>query len=502
MSTCDVQFWDIRRKDGRRRPWEVRRVVAGREKSRSFVTKALADGFRSQLVQAARSGEPFDEQSGLPKRMARDGERRSWYEHARAYAEMKWPLSAAKSRRMIAEALATVTPALVTSTRGAPAPPLLRKALYRYAFNPAIGHAERPDEVVEALAWIQKASVDVSALSDPSLIRKALSASAVTLDGRPAAATTLRRKRAVLYNALGYAVELQLLDSNPIDRIQWKAAEVAATVDRRVVANPDQVRFLLAGVREQRMGERLVAFFGCLYFAGMRPAEALALRESNCILAERGWGRLNLTRSEPRAGVEWTDDGAAREVRGLKHRGQRETRSVPIPPELVRLLRDHIERLGVGPDGRLFRTGRNGAIQDGDYAEVWRNARRAVLTPEQVDSPLARRPYDLRHAAISLWLNAGVPATEVARRAGHGVAVMLSVYANCVDGQEQVANERIEHALSDSTPEYGRDRGSGHDRLNEVSDGSPVETDPAGQSRDNEDDSEPPKDETAGGGLA
>jgi integrase len=42
---------------------------------------------------------------------------------------------------------------------------------------------------------------------------------------------------------------------------------------------------------------------------------------------------------------------------------------------------------------------------------------------------------DLRHAAVSLWVNAGVPATEVARRAGHGVAVLLKVYANCIDGQ-------------------------------------------------------------------
>jgi integrase len=31
----------------------------------------------------------------------------------------------------------------------------------------------------------------------------------------------------VFYNALGYAVELGLLDANPIDRVQWKAPEVA-----------------------------------------------------------------------------------------------------------------------------------------------------------------------------------------------------------------------------------------------------------------------------------
>jgi hypothetical protein len=37
-------------------------------------------------------------------------------------------------------------------------------------------------------------------------------------------------------------------------------------------------------------------------------------------------------------------------------------------------------------------------------------------------------------------VNAGVPATEVARRAGHGVAVLLKVYANCIDGQTDAAN--------------------------------------------------------------
>jgi hypothetical protein len=133
-------------------------------------------------------------------------------------------------------------------------------------------------------------------------------------------------------------------------------------------------------------------------------------------------------RAQPRAGAEWTDDGAPRERRGLKHHGQNDTRSVPIPPELVRLLREHIARYSLAPDGRLFRSGTGGSVHDSTYASVWRGARQAGLTEEQAASPLARRPYDLRHAAISLWLNAGVPATEVARRAGHGVAVMLAVY--------------------------------------------------------------------------
>ena len=40
-----------------------------------------------------------------------------------------------------------------------------------------------------------------------------------------------------------------------------------------------------------------------------------------------------------------------------------------------------------------------------------------------------------------------MPATEVARRAGHGVAVLLKTYAHCIDGQATAANERIAEAL-------------------------------------------------------
>jgi hypothetical protein len=59
-------------------------------------------------------------------------------------------------------------------------------------------------------------------------------------------------------------------------------------------------------------------------------------------------------------------------------------------------------------------------------------------------SPLAGRPYDLRHAAVSLWLNGGVPAPEVAERAGHSVDVLLKVYAKCIDGQRETVNKTIE----------------------------------------------------------
>ena len=76
--------------------------------------------------------------------------------------------------------------------------------------------------------------------------------------------------------------------------------------------------------------------------------------------------------------------------------------------------------------------------------------RAVALTPVQVTSPLAGRPYDLRHAAVSLWLAAGVPPPRVAERAGRGVEVLLRVYAKCLDDGEDVANTCIDAALRDA----------------------------------------------------
>ena len=194
----------------------------------------------------------------------------------------------------------------------------------------------------------------------------------------------------MFHNAISYAVELRLLDANPVDRIGWKAPAVAQTVDRRVVAGPAQVTGLLAAVRgHSDRGEHLEAFYGCLYYAYLRPSEAVMLKETDCRLPRRGWGRIDLAASAARAGKDWTDDGTARQARGLKHRAQHETRTIPIPPVLVQMLRTHLKRYGTAPDGRIFQTVRGGLIQDSAYSAVWAGARAAALTPAQHASPLA-----------------------------------------------------------------------------------------------------------------
>ena len=50
--------------------------------------------------------------------------------------------------------------------------------------------------------------------------------------------------------------------------------------------------------------------------------EVVNLRLRNLALPAEGWGEIHLEESTPHAGNEWTDGGAARDRRQLKHRGR------------------------------------------------------------------------------------------------------------------------------------------------------------------------------------
>jgi integrase len=439
----DVRIWKLAKKN-RRRGHGVRWSVAGKEFQKWFTTHALADNHRSKLMQATRKGEGFDTETGLPESVVREQRSVTWYDLACRFVDLKWPHAAAKTRTAMADALATVTPVMVTTTKGKPEDDVLRAALYGWAFHKVRRESARLDgQAAAALQWVRDNSLKVVTLDEKErrseLIRRALDTIALKMDGKPAAATTVARKRAVFYGVLNYAVA-------------WKAPEIAEEIDRSVVARPRQIQALLAAIDAER--PELTAFFGCLYYGYMRPGEAKLLRKRDCIdLPDHGWGHLLLTSNAPRVGAEWTDTGSSHEERQLKHRAQKITRPVPTPPELVQLLRNHLKTFGTTPDGRLFRGERGGPLSESVYGRAWQKAREKALSASQAASPLAGRPYDLRHSGVTLGLNAGVPAPEVARRAGHSVDVLLRVYAGCIDGHEQMWNGRIDDALQD--PDHG-----------------------------------------------
>ncbi|OIV38452.1 site-specific integrase [Mangrovactinospora gilvigrisea] len=469
MLTYDVDVWGITVRKGRNKPYVVRWRVGRSTFNKGYRLRPQADGRRTELLQALRKRERFDEETGLPESEVRELNTASWYEHSLAYMAMKWASVGAKHRAGLGDMLLAVTPVLVTGRKGGrPERKELRLALRLWAYQlvpgpegrrvPRIAVEEPPEAVGRVLQWVAANSLPLpdAARSDP--MRAALEAITLRLDGERAAENTIRRRWNALHNALNYAVERGQLPSNPLDAIDWTVPKTEDEVDLRYVPGPRQSRSLIEAVRGQgARGEHLRAFFGCIYFAATRPSEAAMLKKADCVLPGTGWGELILASTRPEVGSGWTDDGGPYEDRGLKHRARKTTRSIPIPPEFVRMLREHIEAHGTAPDGRLFSAVRGGRVSSNEYTAVWKKARQVALTAAEADSLFADVPYSLRHAGISLWIKAGVDPVEVAERAGHSLAVLYRIYAKLLKGNRKASNELIEKALEDEPQEDPED---------------------------------------------
>jgi hypothetical protein len=175
------------------------------------------------------------------------------------------------------------------------------------------------------------------------------------------------------------------------------------------------------------------------YDAGLRPEEAVAVALPDCRLPRTGWGRLILHRALPQAGKRWTDTGQFHDERGLKNHPPGEARVVSPPPYLMALWREHVATFGTADDGRLFSTEQGRTISYTTYHRVWHETRDLALPPALTSTPPAKRPYDLRYAALSTWLGAGADPAEVAQRAGNSVEVLLSLYAKCLYDRQSAA---------------------------------------------------------------
>ncbi|MFF1652868.1 tyrosine-type recombinase/integrase [Streptomyces sp. NPDC058255] len=334
-----------------------------------------------------------------------------WCEFCRKYIAGRWRTSGAKSRESMADGLAAVALAMVQRGEGIPQDTDFRLA-FRWGIVPANAGEEPPAELRAAYEWLTTSDRPVLDLADAVVIEDVQYRLSYRLDGIRAAGETYKRRRRALNTALEHAVDLGELPENPLQRARRKRMGSDDVVDRRVLVNAVQGRQLLTAVSYvgswgRNRGRRLVAFYAVLYYAGLRPSEAVGLRLSDCHLPEEGWGTLTLRETRPVSGKQWTDSGERHDLQGLKAREAAVDRPVPIPPVLVAILRAHRDEFGTAKEGRVFGNERGAVVGSSTYWRVWEEAREYALPPGRVESPLAGRPYDLWHACITRWLNAG-----------------------------------------------------------------------------------------------
>lgn len=227
------------------------------------------------------------------------------------------------------------------------------------------------------------------------------------------------------------AVEVGVLDVDPWPpaprgRAQRKAGRVRRAVHVRSLPDPATIEAIASHQPASRTYQAMTAI---AYYAGLRPSEVAMLRAKAVELPREGWGRIHVIEAD----VDF--DGPGEPKTG--------PRTVPIPRPLVVILRRWIDEHGCVGDDLLFRTRSGGRPTSSNWARALQRALRALGRPSM-------RIYDCRHAAATTWLRAGVPLGDVAKRMGHSVETLVSTYVGAIEGDEDLANRRIEAALNRS----------------------------------------------------
>jgi integrase len=423
---ADVAVYGVQRRSGDRnkRPWIVRWAVNGRQRSRAFRTRPEADRYRSGLLVAQQSGERFDDETGEPVSWQPLPDEIQAHDWARRWLGEQWAEWAPRTRASAVEALTRLLPLLVPPT-APPKPDGLRAHLSSW-LRPDGGAGDKT-----VAAWIDRWSLQLGQLNR-SVLATVDQSLGVRDDGRPLSPSTAARFRKVSRACIRRAVDLGVLEVDPWPpaprgRSQRKAATARRPVAVRSLPDPDTMRRTIEAIPTHQPASRTYQVMTAVaYYAGLRPSEVVMLRAKALHLPAKGWGRVDVTEAD----VSFDEPGEPKTG----------PRSVPIPRHLVELLGGWIEAGGYAGDDLLFRTRAGLRPTSSNWSRSLRRAREKIGQPPM-------RIYDCRHAAATTWLKAGVPLGEVARRMGHSVETLVSTYVGALDGDEAVANKRIDAVL-------------------------------------------------------
>lgn len=193
---------------------------------------------------------------------------------------------------------------------------------------------------------------------------------------------TVARRLAALSGFYRYALAEDLIARSPVANVRRPKV---ANESQSTGLDRDELAALLAAAEAD--GPRTNALVLLLAFNGLRISEALGAVVDD-LDTERGHRVLKITRKG----------------------GKRQT--VPLAPRTAAAIDAYLDGRTEGP---LFATSSGGAM---DRAAVWRTVRRlaAQAVPAKGGS---LHPHDLRHAFVTLSLDAGASLRDVQDAAGH-----------------------------------------------------------------------------------
>jgi integrase len=143
-----------------------------------------------------------------------------------------------------------------------------------------------------------------------------------------------------------------------------------------------------------------------------RPGEAAGLR----------WKSIG-----PDFSTAWIGESISRGDQNQRGTKTGKSRTIQLTPNIRSMLADRFDRLKPQPDDLVFPSPKGHAIDDHNFN---RRAWKTILGICQIEY---RRPYNLRHSAISHALHNGANPIALAEQTGHDKRVLLSTYAHAID---------------------------------------------------------------------
>jgi integrase len=370
---------------------------------------------------AQRNGESFDATTGDPESWS-TVEAPPVHVWVRRWIAEQWEEWQPRTRRGTVEEMSRFVP-LVVQPSASVAPVNVRLYLQQ-----ALRPDSDTDEKVER--WLDRWCYSLDQL-DRSILAEVDRQLAVGVTGEALAPTTALRYRKSARACIRRAVDLEIIEKDPWPppmrgaknrKVRRKARSRAIDIKR--LPDPETMQRALDAMLNPHPASQLYhAMTSVMAHGGLRPSEVVMLRPRALTLPTDGWGTIEVVEAD----IDF-------DVSGDPKTGDR---TVPIPGDLVVLLRGWLASGDFDPGQLIFRS-RNG---NRPSPSNWRRAWHLALA--KIDhEPL--RPYDCRHFAATSWLHAGVPLGEVARRMGHSVETLVSTYIGALKGDETASNDMID----------------------------------------------------------
>jgi integrase len=198
----------------------------------------------------------------------------------------------------------------------------------------------------------------------------------------------------------------QLAAVNP-----WKGIAQRFQVNPKQEVKPfaaDELRKILEAFRQHPRYCHYSDFVSFLVNTGCRLGEAAGLR----------WKHLGADHS-----TAWIGESVSRGVR----RGTKTGKAIILPSSLQSLLAERYRRIQPKDDDLVFPAPKGGAIDDQNFRP------RAWAKVLELCSIEYRKPYALRHSAITHALANGANPIALAEQTGHDKRILLNTYAHVIE---------------------------------------------------------------------